>query len=143
MVNRKAARVAQHAQFFGSKLEVSTSRKVEHHLRQGFIHRHKRITVTLDAAFITQGLKHCHSKGDASVLREVMDVHRQVPDALDKQADMAPAAHLSHSNDPAAPTAHVAEESAKHAGTGSVAANTTDSSREPSTTAADTGGNVR
>ncbi|MGY3088268.1 uncharacterized membrane protein YkvA (DUF1232 family) [Hymenobacter sp. UYAg731] len=55
----------------------------------------------------------------------------------------APAAQPSHSNDPAAPTAHVAEESAKHAGTSSVAANTTDSSREPSTTAADTGGNVR
>jgi uncharacterized membrane protein YkvA (DUF1232 family) len=55
----------------------------------------------------------------------------------------APAAQPSHSNDPAAPTAHVAEESAKHAGTSSVAANTTDSSREPNTTATDTGGNVR
>jgi len=52
-----------------------------------------------------------------------------------------PAAQPSHSNDPASPTAHVAEESAKHAGT--VAANTTDSSREPSTSATDTGGNVR
>ena len=36
-----------------------------------------------------------------------------------------------------------ADESAKHAGTHSVAANTTASSREPGTTATDTGGNVR
>jgi uncharacterized membrane protein YkvA (DUF1232 family) len=54
-----------------------------------------------------------------------------------------PAAKPSHSNDPAAETMQVAPESAKHAGTDSVAANTTDSSREPSTTATDTGGNVR
>lgn len=69
---------------------------------------------------------------------------KHAADALDEQAAMAPAAaQPSHSNDPAAPTAHVAAESAKHAGTGSVAANTTDSSREPGTSAADTGGNVR
>ena len=68
---------------------------------------------------------------------------KHAADALDEQAAMAPAAQPSHSNDPAAPTAHVAEESAKHAGTNSVAANTTDSSREPNTTATDTGGNVR
>lgn len=42
---------------------------------------------------------------------------------------------------PSVPTP--AEESAKNAGTTTVAANTTDSSREPSTTATDTGGNVR
>jgi uncharacterized membrane protein YkvA (DUF1232 family) len=52
-------------------------------------------------------------------------------------------AQPSHSNDPAAPTAYVAGESAKHAGTTNVASNTTDSSREPSTTATNTGGNVR
>ena len=68
---------------------------------------------------------------------------KHAADALDEQAAMAPAAHPSHSNDPAAPTAHVAEESAKHAGTSSIAANTTASSREPNTTATDTGGNVR
>ena len=68
---------------------------------------------------------------------------KHAADALDEQAAMAPAAQPSHSNDPAAPNAHVAQESAKHAGTSSVAANTTDSSREPNTTAADTGGNVR
>ena len=61
---------------------------------------------------------------------------------LTPKAD-APLAQPSHSNDPAAATSQVAEESAKHAGTDSVAANTTDSSREPSTTAANTGGNVR
>ena len=55
----------------------------------------------------------------------------------------APAAQPSHSNDPAAANVHAASESAKHAGTTSVAANTTDSSREPGTTATDTGGNVR
>lgn len=54
-----------------------------------------------------------------------------------------PAAQPSHSNDPAASTPQPAEESAKHAGTHSVAANTTASSREPGTTATDTGGNVR
>ena len=48
-------------------------------------------------------------------------------------------AHLSKSNEPAAATAQAGSESAKHAGT----TNTTDSSREGSTTAADTGGNVR
>ncbi len=68
---------------------------------------------------------------------------KHAADALDEQAAMAPAARPSHSNDPAAPTAHVAEESAKHAGTGSVAANTTASSREPNTSATDTGGNIR
>ena len=64
---------------------------------------------------------------------------KHAADALDEQAAMAPAARPSHSNDPAAPTAHVAEESAKHAGT----TNTTASSREPGTSATDTGGNVR
>jgi len=61
---------------------------------------------------------------------------------LTPKAD-APMAQPSHSNDPAATTPQPAEESAKHAGTDSVAANTTDSSREPGTTATDTGGNVR
>ena len=56
---------------------------------------------------------------------------------------LTPKAQPSHSNDPAASTPQPAEESAKYAGTGSVAAHTTDSSREPSTTATDTGGNVR
>ena len=55
----------------------------------------------------------------------------------------APAAQPSHSNEPAASTPQPATESAKHAGTDSVAANTTASSREPGTTAVDTGGNVR
>ena len=55
----------------------------------------------------------------------------------------APAAKLSHSNDPAATTPKPATESAKHAGTTDIAANTTDSSRESSTSATDTGGNVR
>jgi uncharacterized membrane protein YkvA (DUF1232 family) len=68
---------------------------------------------------------------------------KHAADALDEQAAMAPAAQPSHSNDPTAPTAQIAEESAKHAGTRSVAAHTTDSSREPSTTATNTGGNVR
>ena len=49
----------------------------------------------------------------------------------------------SHSNEPAASVPQAAEESAKHAGTNTVAASTTDSSREPGTTATDTGGNVR
>ena len=61
---------------------------------------------------------------------------------LTPKADAQPA-HPSHSNDPAATTPQPAEESAKHAGTDSVAANTTDSSREPGTTATNTGGNVR
>lgn len=52
-------------------------------------------------------------------------------------------AQLSHSNDPAADSAHLASESAKNAGTHSVAGNTTDSSRENSTSATDTGGNIR
>ena len=68
---------------------------------------------------------------------------KHAANALDKQADMAPLAQPSHSNDPAASTPQVADESAKNAGTTSVAANTTDSSREPGTTATDTGGNVR
>ncbi len=68
---------------------------------------------------------------------------KHAADALDEQAAMAPAAKLSHSNDPAATAPQPAEESAKHAGTTNVAANTTDSSREPSTTATNTGGNVR
>ena len=55
----------------------------------------------------------------------------------------APTAQPSHSNDPAATAPQPAEESAKHAGMSSTSANTTDSSREPSTTATDTGGNVR
>ena len=67
---------------------------------------------------------------------------KHAADALDEQAAMAPAAQPSHSNDPAAPTAQIAEESAKHAGTRSVVTHTTDSSREPSTTAINTGGNV-
>ncbi len=49
----------------------------------------------------------------------------------------------SHSHEPAASTPQPAEESAKHAGTASVAAHTTDSSREPETTATNTGGNIR
>lgn len=52
-------------------------------------------------------------------------------------------AYPSKSNEPADATVHVATESAKHAGTDSVAANTTDSSRESATTATDTGGNIR
>ena len=56
---------------------------------------------------------------------------------------LTPKAQPSHSNDPAATTPQAANESAKHAGTDSVAANTPDSSREPGTTATDTGGNVR
>ena len=68
---------------------------------------------------------------------------KHAADALDEQAAMAPAARPSHSNDPAASTAQVASESAKHAGTTNVAANTTGSSREPSTTATDNGGNMR
>ena len=69
---------------------------------------------------------------------------KHAADALDEQAAMAPAAAKpSHSNDPAATTPQPAEESAKYAGTSSVAANTTASSREPGTTATDTGGNVR
>ena len=68
---------------------------------------------------------------------------KHAADALDEQAAMAPAAKLSHSNDPAATTPQPAEESAKHAGTDSVAANTTASSREPGTATTDTGGNVR
>ncbi len=52
-------------------------------------------------------------------------------------------AYPSKSNEPAAATPHIATESAKHAGTTDVAANTTDSSRESSTSATDTGGNVR
>ena len=69
---------------------------------------------------------------------------KHAADALDEQAAMAPdAAKPSHSNDPAATTPQPAEESAKHAGTYNVAANTTASSREPGTTAADTDGNVR
>ena len=63
----------------------------------------------------------------------------------------ASAAKPSHSSEPAADTFQPAAESAKHAGThdvpttttDNVAANTTDSSREPSTTATNTGGNVR
>ena len=55
----------------------------------------------------------------------------------------APLAQPSHSHDPAASTPQPAAESAKHSGTDNVAANTTASSREPSTTATDTGGNVR
>ena len=53
----------------------------------------------------------------------------------------APVAQLSKSNEPAAATAQPGSESAKHAGTTTVAANTTDSSRESGTT--DTGGNIR
>lgn len=69
---------------------------------------------------------------------------KHAADALDEQAAMAPAGHQpSHSNAPAAGTLQPAEESAKHAGTNSVAAHTTDSSREPETTATNTGGNVR
>ena len=68
---------------------------------------------------------------------------KHAADALDEQAAMAPLSRLSHSNDPAAATPQPAEESAKHAGTSSVAANTTTSRREPGTTATDTGGNVR
>ena len=68
---------------------------------------------------------------------------KHAADALDEQAAMAPLARPSHSNDPAAAAPQPAEESAKHAGTSSVAANTTASSREPGTTATDTGGNVR
>ncbi len=47
------------------------------------------------------------------------------------------------SSNPAPSTPEPAEESAKNAGTTTVAATTTDSSREPSTSATDTGGNVR
>jgi uncharacterized membrane protein YkvA (DUF1232 family) len=61
---------------------------------------------------------------------------------LTPKAD-APMAQPSHSHDPAASTPQPAAESAKHTGTDSVAANTTASSREPSTTATNTGGNVR
>ena len=68
---------------------------------------------------------------------------KHAADALDEQAAMDPAAKPPHANDPTAHTPQPADESAKHAGTSSTAANTTDSSREPSTTAADTGGNVR
>ena len=68
---------------------------------------------------------------------------KHAADALDEQAAMAPAAKLSHSNDPAAATPQPAPESAKHAGTTDIAANTTDSSRESSTSATNTGGNVR
>lgn len=68
---------------------------------------------------------------------------KHAADALDEQAAMAPAAKPSHANDPAAHTPQPADESAKHAGTSSTADNTTDSSRESSATAADTGGNVR
>ena len=69
---------------------------------------------------------------------------KHAADALDEQAAMSPAAAKpSHSNDPAATTPQPAEESAKHAGTDNVAANTTASSREPGTTATDTDGNVR
>ena len=67
---------------------------------------------------------------------------KHAADALDEQAAMSPAAAKpSHSNDPAATTPQPAEESAKHAGTDNVVA--TASSREPGTTATDTGGNVR
>ena len=52
-------------------------------------------------------------------------------------------AQPSHSNEPAASTPQPADESAKHAGTSTVAAHTTDSSREPETTATDTSGNIR
>ncbi len=45
-----------------------------------------------------------------------------------------PMAQPSHSNEPAASTPQPAEESAKHAGTTSVPAHTTDSSREPENT---------
>ena len=55
----------------------------------------------------------------------------------------APMAQPSHSNEPAASTPQSAEESAKHAGTSTVAASTTDSSREPGNIATDTGGNIR
>ena len=58
-------------------------------------------------------------------------------------ATHAPAAQPSHSNEPAAGTPQPAPESAKHASTDTIAANTTDSSRERSTTAVNTGGNVR
>jgi uncharacterized membrane protein YkvA (DUF1232 family) len=53
---------------------------------------------------------------------------KHAADALDEQAASMP---------------QPSNESAKHAGTSSVAANTTASSREPGTTATDTGGNVR
>ena len=68
---------------------------------------------------------------------------KHAADALDEQAAMSPAAKPSHSNDPAAATPQPAEESAKHAGTDSVAANAPASSREPGTTATDTDGNMR
>ena len=63
--------------------------------------------------------------------------------AADAAPETAVAAQPSHSNDPAAATAHLASESAKNAGTHNVTGTATDSSRENSTSATDTGGNNR
>ena len=70
------------------------------------------------------------------------DVTSVVATGLTAKTD-APAAKLSHSNDPAARTPQPATESAKHAGTTDLGTNTPDSSREGNTAATDTGGTVR
>ncbi|GAB3575568.1 hypothetical protein GCM10027345_11010 [Hymenobacter daeguensis] len=93
-------------------------------------------------AWFSTTLKHEMDRFHEWELTRPAEVKTSATDVTAPKAE-TPKAQPSHSNDPAAATPQVAPESAKHAGTDSVAANTTDSSREPSTTAADTGGNVR
>lgn len=75
--------------------------------------------------------------------RPVVAASEPAPAKTDAPASAEAPAYPSKSNEPADPTVHIAAESVKHAGTDSVAANTTDSSRESATTATDTGGNIR
>src|SRR5690606_22315228 len=67
--------------------EVRPARDVDDGLCQGFVERHQRVTVAMDAGFVAERLSERVADADRDVFDRMVRVDMQIPARLDRQID--------------------------------------------------------
>ena len=67
--------------------QAGTSRKINHHARQGLVQWYISVTITINALFVPQRLGKCLPQGNTDIFHRVVGIDVQIPLGLDLKVD--------------------------------------------------------